>query len=219
MAVAKLKKPAMAQWVEAAMLHSGMSQSDLARRLAERLRVDFDRSKINKIVLGKRKVSADELFAIEEATGYPAPATLRDAAPPEKGSSKIVQVPLLDNVTAGKLKTPSSQIPVEDVPLLAFADLGRGEFFALRLEDDADSMDRVSPPGSVVIVNKADRELRNGKYYIFSIDGETTYKMWVDDEPAYLAPYSTNPTHKPIFVRRKRDFDVIGRVKRTVLDL
>lgn len=200
------------------MSHGGMSQSDLARRLAERLRVDFDRSKINKIVLGKRKVSADELFAIEEATGYPAPASLRDAEPTRK-EPKVAQVPLLDTVTAGKLKTPSSQIPVEDVPLLAFADLGRGEFFALRLEEDADSMDRVSPPGSIVIVNKADRELRNGKYYIFSIDGETTYKMWVDDDPAYLAPYSTNPTHKPIFVRRKRDFDVIGRVKRTVLDL
>jgi len=139
--------------------------------------------------------------------------------PERPRAAKVAHVPLLDYVTAGRLKTPSSQIPVEDVPLLAFADLGRGEFFALRLEDDADSMDRVSPPGSVIIVNKADRELRNGKYYIFSIDGETTYKMWVEDEPAYLAPYSTNPMHKPIFVRRKRDFDVIGRVKRTVLDL
>ncbi|MGA7807476.1 LexA family transcriptional regulator [Bradyrhizobium sp.] len=219
MTVAKLKKPPMAQWVEAAMLHAGMSQSDLARRLSERIGGEVDRSKVNKMVLGRRKVSADELFAIEEITGYPAPATLRAPQRSERLPAKLVQVPLLDTVTAGRLKAPSSQIPIEDVPLLAFTDLGRGEFFALRLEDDADSMDRVSPPGSIVIVNKADRQLRTGKFYIFSIDGETTYKMWQDGDPAYLSPYSTNPAHKPVFIRKKRDFDVIGRVKRTVLDL
>lgn len=133
--------------------------------------------------------------------------------------AKVSRIPLLDRVTAGKLKTPASQIPIEDVPLLAFADLGRGDWFALRLEDDADSMDRVSPPGSTIIVDRADRTLRTGRYYVFSIDGETTYKMWQDGDPPYMAPYSTNPIHKPIFVKRKRDFDVIGRVKRTVLDL
>lgn len=134
---------------------------------------------------------------------------------------KIVRVPLLDTVTAGRLRSPSSQIPIEDVPLLAFADLGRGEWFALRVDDkgDGDSMNLVSPPGSIIIVNKADRELRNGKFYVFSIGGETTYKMWQDDEPPYLAPFSTNPIHKPILIKRKRDFEVIGRVKRTVLDL
>lgn len=133
--------------------------------------------------------------------------------------AKVSRIPLLDRVTAGKLKTPASQIPIEDVPLLAFADLGRGDWFALRLEDDADSMDRVSPPGSTIIVDRADRTLRTGRYYVFSIDGETTYKMWQEGDPGYLAPYSTNPSHKPVFVKRRRDFEVIGRVKRTVLDL
>lgn len=136
-----------------------------------------------------------------------------------KGQRRLISVPVIDTITAGKLKAPSSQIPIEDVPLLAFADLGRGEWFALRLESDADSMDRISPPGSLVIVNKADRELRNGAYYVFSLDGEATYKMWQEGEPPYLAPCSTNPIHKPIFIKRKRGFDVIGRVKRTLLDL
>lgn len=200
------------------MLHSGMNQAELARALESRLRTGFDRSKVYKIIDGQRRLSAVELLAVEEVTNYPAPASLR---PAEKGKSapKVQPVPLLDTVSAGKLKTPSSQIPVEDVPLLAFADLGRGDFFALRLEADADSMDRISPPGSILVVNKADRELRHGRCYIFSIDGETTYKMWQEGDPAYLAPFSTNPIHKPVFIRRKRDFDVIGRVKRTVLDL
>jgi len=102
---------------------------------------------------------------------------------------------------------------------MSFSDLGRGDFFALKLEDDADSMDRISPPNSVIVVDKADRTLRNGRCYVFSIDGETTYKMWQEGDPAYLAPFSTNPNHKPIFVKKRRGFDVIGRVKRTVLDL
>ena len=50
----------------------------------------------------------------------------------------FAKIPLLDKVTAGKLKSSSSQIPVEDVPLLAFADLGRGDFFALTVEGDSD---------------------------------------------------------------------------------
>jgi DNA-binding transcriptional regulator YdaS (Cro superfamily) len=219
MAVAKKKTP-LVQWVEAAMTHSGMGQSDLARALQRRFGADFDRSKVNKIVGGTRKVSAEEMLAIEEVTGFAAPAALRKPAEiitPK--TAKVISVPLLDQVSAGRLKAPSSQIPIEDVPLLAFADLGRGDWFALTVEDDADSMDRISPPGSTIVVNKADRTLRSGKCYIFSIDGETTYKMWQDGDPAYLAPYSTNPSHKPIFVKNKRGFDVIGRVKRTVLDL
>lgn len=144
-----------------------------------------------------------------------APPASRQKPPPET----VTRVPLLDSVTAGKLKAPTTQIPIDDVMWLSFSDLGHGDYFALKLEDDADSMDRISPPNSVIVVDKADRELRNGKYYVFSIDGETTYKMWQDGEPPYLSPYSTNPNHKPIFIKRRRGFDVIGRVKRTVLDL
>jgi SOS-response transcriptional repressor LexA len=128
----------------------------------------------------------------------------------------LARVPLLDWVSAGRLVPPTSQIPLEDVPLLAFADLGRGEFFALRVEGD--SMDRLSPDGSTIVVNKTERELLNGRAYVFSVRGETTYKLWHDD-PAFLQPFSTNPIHMPIFFKRKKDFEVIGRVRRTMLDL
>lgn len=130
----------------------------------------------------------------------------------------ISKIPLLDKVAAGKLKSPTSQIPVEDVPLLAFADLGRGEFFALTVEGD--SMDRISPEGSVIVVNQADRTLVTGKPYVISRRGEATFKIWRADPPRF-APYSTNPLHEPAFVKSKADADkmVVGRVKRTVLDL
>lgn len=136
----------------------------------------------------------------------------------KSASPKFVKIPLLDTVAAGKLRAPNSQIPIEDVPLLAFADLGRGEWFALTVQGD--SMDRLSPDGSRIIVNKADRNLVSGKPYVFSIRGETTYKVW-RPEPARLAPYSTNPMHEPVFVKSRKDAEgmVIGRVKRTLLDL
>ena len=135
-----------------------------------------------------------------------------DAAP----AGAVALVPLLDWVSAGRLVPPSSQIPLEDARLLPFADLGRGEFFALRVEGD--SMDRVSPHGSIIVVNKDERELMNGRPYVFAVRGDTTYKLWHDD-PAYLQPFSTNPMHAPIFFKRRKDFEVIGRVRRTVLDL
>ena len=128
----------------------------------------------------------------------------------------ILSVPLLSWVSAGQLANAESQIPVEDAPLLAFADLGRGEFFALRVEGD--SMDRYSPDGSVIVVNRQDRELILGLCYVFSLRGETTYKLW-QPNPARLTPYSTNPVHQPIFIKRQKDIEVVGRVKRSVLDL
>jgi SOS-response transcriptional repressor LexA len=128
----------------------------------------------------------------------------------------FTRIPLLAWVSAGKLADPGSEIPVEDVPLLAFADLGRGDFFALKVVGD--SMDRVSPEGSTIVVNRTDRQLVAGKCYVFSVRGETTYKRWNPD-PIYLAPFSTNPAHSPIFIKRKKDLEVVGRVRRTVLDL
>lgn len=137
-----------------------------------------------------------------------------DGPPTQAIERDVVSVPLLSWVSAGQLKDASSQIPAEELRLLSFAGLGAGDYFALEVQGD--SMDRFSPDGSVIVVNRADRELVVDKPYIFSVRGETTYKLW---HPKYLAPHSTNAAHKPIFIERKKDLEVIGRVRRTVLDL
>lgn len=139
-----------------------------------------------------------------------------DGAPSAPVDAAITAIPLLSWVSAGELVDASSQIPVEDVPLLAFADLGRGDFFALRVAGD--SMDRLSPDGSVIVVDRSDRTLVGDKPYVFAMRGEATYKLW-QPEPPHLAPFSTNPAHRPIFLKRKNEFEVVGRVKRSVLDL
>lgn len=207
--VLRKKKSNIAQWVAAAMAHAdNMSQAELGRRLAGRLRTGFDRSKVQKMLADLREVSAEEMLAIEEITGYPAPAEAR---------TSLVPVPLVDWVSAGKLAELSSQLPFEKIPLLAFADLGHGDFFATKVKGD--SMDRISPEGSIIIVDRNDKQLVSGKCYVFSIKGETTFKMYQSDDPPYLAPYSTNPINKPIFPKKKNDWEIVGRVKRTLLDL
>ena len=188
--------------IEAAQAVPGLERNYLSDYLAGRKK-SFSSAKQPLVARALKWSIEDLLDARPRVSNAPAP--------------KIAMVPLLDNVTAGRLSSPASQVPVDRVPLLAFADLGRGEFFALRVEGD--SMDRFSPEGSIIVVNKSDRTLLNGKCYVFAVGGQTTYKMWQGGDTPFLAPHSTNPINKPIFFKRKRDLEVIGRVKRTILDL
>ena len=182
---------------------SGKDQAELSREIAKYLKRHEDRSLVNKIIKGRRRVQVDELMALEAITGIPSPT-----------SAPHVSIPLLDSVPAGRLSEPVSQII--DVPTVSLADLGPGKFFALTVKGD--SMDRISPEGSIILVDQADKHLVGGKYYVFSVRGETTYKRWHAD-PAYLEPFSWSPSHHPIFPKRKKDLEVIGRVKRTIMDL
>lgn len=202
-----MKHLTIAQWVRAAIGAKKMSQAELSRQLQRELRRSYDRSIVNKMVNGERDVSARELVAIERITGHPAPTEV---------TAEMARVPLISWVSAGVLADASTQVPIEDLPILAFTDLGVGEYFALRVEGD--SMDRVSPDGSIIVVNRAERDLLPNRFYIFNARGETTYKRW-HEQPPYLAPFSTNLQHEPIFLNRRRDIEVIGRVRRTVLDL
>ena len=136
-------------------------------------------------------------------------------ADPEPG--EITQVRLISWVSAGHLADAESQTPFDDAPLLTFADLGPGDFFALKVIGD--SMDRLSPDGSIIVVNRAERDLTPDKPYVFWHRTEgATFKLW-QNEPARLEPASWNAANKPIYIKRKSEFDIIGRVRRTVLDL
>lgn len=168
-----------------------------------------------------RNISVPELHALASFFNDTPPGLVGSREippPPERRAREVVRVPLLDRVTAGKLKAPVSQIPVEDVPLLAFADLGRGDFFALTVEGD--SMDRIAPEGAMIVVNQADKTLVAGKPYVVSDRGAVTFKLWKPGPPRF-APFSFNPIHEPIYVKSKEAAEkmVVGRVKRAVVDL
>lgn len=202
----------MGEWVAKALQHGDMKQAELARLLTERLGRAIDRAAVNKMTLRDekaRKVTADEMLAISEITGYALPGR-------DDHLAAMAKVPLISWVSAGRL-IEANVVAIRDAKILTFSGLGGGEFFALGVQGD--SMDRVSPEGSIIVVNRRDRDLVDGKPYIFILQGDTTYKIWRSKPVKRLEPYSTNPSNEPHYVQRQRDFEVVGRVKRTVLDL
>ena len=198
----------LSDWVADALKHSGMGQAELSRRLTAKLRRAIDRAAVNKMLTGKRAVSGDELLAIEEATGYPAPMENADG---------LTKVPLLDSlVSAGNL-SPREAVRPEDVERYVVAsDLVPGDWLALTVEGD--SMDLISPAGSVIFVNRADTRLVEGGFYVVSLESDagTTYKRF-REHPDYFSPYSTNRDHGPILL--DVPYRVVGRVYRTMLDI
>jgi len=129
----------------------------------------------------------------------------------------VVSVPLISWVSAGQLQKP-------DVPISDFADAKRVSAVGLPIERKwialkvvGDSMDRISPPDSIIFVDLGDRRLvANACYVIQDDEGGASYKRY---RPGKWEPVSTNKRHKPYQVKGDHGPKVIGRVKRTVLDL
>lgn len=184
-----------------------LSQSHLARLLAEELNQSFIRSTIYKITKGDRDVSAEEAEAIARITKEPLPSA-------EIG--QWVSVPVISWVQAGNLQKPEVVSAIEDAPRVMAPDLDpRGEWIALKVEGD--SMNRISPPESVIFVNLRDKKLvPNACYVISDEDGSSSYKRF---RPGRFEPVSTNKKHKPFRLKNGNEPRVIGRVRKTVLGM
>lgn len=185
------------RWVVDAMTHAGMSQAELSRRLHARKLIGDDRSVANKIALGKRDVSADEAIAIAEITGYP---PLHD-----EGGSVAVMVPHLSWISAGAMTR--DDVADEAIGSIEITGLPPGDWFALTVTGT--SMDRISPPDSIIFVNRKDRQLvANACYIIDDGEGNATYKRYRPN-PMRFEPVSTEQ-HDTLFP--DNDPTVIGRV-------
>lgn len=127
-----------------------------------------------------------------------------------------VNVPLLSMVSAGNLRAQQGVEEHEIIRRIRVGDLPQGDWIALQVEGD--SMNRVAPDGSIIVVNRADQRLVDGRYYVFSLSGgEATFKMFKRN-PDRLTPYSTNPDHMAIAADMD-DLYVFGRVKRVIVDV
>ena len=94
----------LASWVAAALESSGLSQASLAEKLEAELRQPMDRSKVNKMVLGKRSLGADEMIAISRICGVPLPSPDRTVGSPVAVVGKVgagARVPLVDAYEKG----------------------------------------------------------------------------------------------------------------------
>ncbi|BCJ90320.1 hypothetical protein IZ6_10550 [Terrihabitans soli] len=127
--------------------------------------------------------------------------------------------PLISWVSAGGLKTPSVVLEANEAKMVYAHDLDpKGDWIALQVEGD--SMDRISPPESVIFVNRKDRRLvPNACYVIADAEGgQASYKRFRPN-PDRWEPVSTNPDHQPVIVKKGREPVIVGRVRKTLLSM
>lgn len=137
----------------------------------------------------------------------------------ELGPRQTREVVLLSWVGAGQLGPVAPIESIEAAGRIAVDRLPPGDWVALVVEGG--SMDRIAVDGSTIIVNRRDRRLLSGKFYVFvTKDGDATFKRYRTN-PVRYAPYSTDPDEEPIYpdLETDRDWQVFGRVHRVITDI
>jgi SOS-response transcriptional repressor LexA len=161
--------------------------------------------------LAEQRVAAARLRAGNRAT---ATGVVNKTAAEETQHARV-RVPLISWVSAGKMSFPD--ITDEIIGHIQESDLDPpdGDWIALRVVGD--SMDRISPPDSIIFVDRSDKVLApNACYVISNGDGEASYKRFRPN-PMRFEPVSTNPAHEPIYPMREPL--IVGRVKKSTIKM
>jgi SOS-response transcriptional repressor LexA len=133
------------------------------------------------------------------------------------GAEDKIWIPRISWVNAGSFGVADSVDALDDHPKIEVAGLPPGEYVALDVVGD--SMDRISPPGSIVIVDRSDRRLvHNACYVVQDGEGGATYKRY-RQSPIRFEPVSNNPEHEPLYPENDNLPTIFGRVVRSTIDL
>ena len=126
-----------------------------------------------------------------------------------------VDVPVISWISAGALGEQPGISDFSDFPTVPALDLPEGDWIALKVEGD--SMNKISPPGSLIFVNRRDRRLApNACYVVTDEDGNATYKRYRPDGSPPFQPASYIDIPAPEF---RGAVTVIGRVRRSIIDM
>lgn len=175
-------------------------------------KVDENKQTIDRYLKWERKLPKAVAAKIAPVVN----STVADLLLVESDLPTFERVPLLSWVSAGKIteEDPITNVDVENHVIAV--DLPKGRWIALRVRGD--SMDRVAPDGSIVFVNRADTNLKEEQFYVFSLGtGAATFKRYRGGKSVRLQPFSMNPDHETLIA--PEDLRVIGRVRRVVTDL
>lgn len=161
------------------------------------------------------EISVSQLSRYERGERDPALSHLRRIAQRFKvtvaeviGEPAPKPVPIVSWVSAGKLRASHPVYESDILRVVHVANLPTGNWMAL--EVDGDSMNRIAPPGSIIVVNRSDERLLDGKFYVFGNDeGEATFKRYRSN-PERLQPFSTNPDHETHYLTE--EMKLVGRV-------
>lgn len=166
---------------------------------------------------GNNAISKKAAEAYARVFGHTAGWYLFGENGPAAAEAVLIDIPLISSVAASRLKEQEGVSPADVERYLHADDLPAGDWVALTVEGT--SMDRLAPDGSVIIINRADSTLLDGRYYVFSVDnGAATFKTYRRN-PERLQPFSTNPDHMSIPVTGDTDLYVFGRVRRVIQDV
>lgn len=197
-----VKKTPIQLWLEVGLTKHGKTNSELAKVLG------IPQPRVSEMRKGKRSAKSTELRKISEYLEEPIPPELL----PEGATMIKIQVASL--ISAGKIASNGNIDEPKGETLQAGLD-PRGEWLALIVEGD--SMDRISPPGSIIILDQRDKLLaHNGLYVIVDSEGNGTYKRFRQN-PDRFEPVSTNTSHETIFPNT--EMMVVGRVRRSVYEV
>ena len=132
------------------------------------------------------------------------------------GAEEAIRVPLISWVSAGSPDAPDSVSEIWGARRISGGDLNPdGDWVALEVMGD--SMDRISPPGSIIFVDRNDQRLVMNACYVISLEnGEATYKRF-RPTPDRFEPVSVNPFHEPFYP--EGPVSIFGRVRKTMLPM
>lgn len=193
-------------WFAKGLAKEGRNQTDLAKAMG------VEQPRISEIKAGKRRVRLDELPKAARYFDEPVPEELLS-----ESATPSIRAPLIAWVSAGAMR--GNDLSDEQLGVVSAFGLPPGDWIALRVEGD--SMDRISPPGSIIFVNRKDKRLvGNALYVIDDGEGNATYKRFRPGKtgPRFrFEPVSANADLDALFPENEPT--IIGRVRRTMLDM
>lgn len=170
---------------------------------------------------GNREISRQAANRYAQAFGVKAGWILYnetdDELTPVPPAPVFADVPLVSWISAGQFGEQDAVVDFSDFKTLAVADLPGGHWIALKLEPDANSMNKISPPESIIFVNLDDKRLvANACYVIADETGRATYKRY---RPGAKPPFQPASYDKVAPPHLEGAISVIGRVKRSWIDM
>lgn len=169
------------------------------------------RQNVSRWVQGKRKIPPDEAAELAKIFGV----TTAEVLFPDAGPTSV---PRLSLVSASGFAQTDYVPDLKDAPREPAPGLSpRGEWVAFEVEGD--SMDRISPPGSIIFVDLKQRQpIPNACFIITDENGAATYKRYRPN-PDRWEPVSNNSEHQPLFPALGNAPAIIGRVCKSLIDL